>query len=391
MIYSRFPVLLAVWIACVSSTSGVIRLLPLPSNLSDAIGHFFVPEAIAQTTQPNTAQLTEEPYDQAMKAGYEATLKREYRKALQQFKKALELRPNDKYAKDAIQNVQKYLQANPQATSSSNSPSQDSNSFWIWLILGAIILAGGLGTWFLSSVLRKYGQESSAESLDESETPPLSRSQVSGNRGSSPLVIQSSESTSSVSDKVPEPVTTKVSPPALKAESKQDKTIPVQQTTRLQNVDFVEELIKDLHEPDPQKRRRAIWELAQKSDSRAVQPMIELMMGADSQERTLILEALSQISTRTLKPLNQALALSLQDKNPQVRKNAIRDVTKIYDLMSQMSQLLQHASEDPDKEVQEIANWAMKQLNLQPPRLERLSVRKHRTPSLEKSRNTSSE
>ncbi|CCQ59034.1 Putative peptidoglycan-binding domain-containing protein [Crocosphaera watsonii WH 0005] len=91
----------------------------------------------------------------------------------------------------------------------------------------------------------------------------------------------------------------------------------------------------------------------------------------DSQERSLILEALSQISTRTLKPMNHALTLSLQDKNPQVRKNAIRDLTRIHDLMSQIYQLLCHSIEDSDREVQETAKWAINQLNTQiPPRLD---------------------
>ena len=127
------------------------------------------------------------------------------------------------------------------------------------------------------------------------------------------------------------------------------------------------QLITDLSTTDARKRRKVIWELAQKGDSRAVKPLVDLMISTDSQERNLILEALSQISTRTLKPMNQALALSLQDKNPQVRKNAIRDLTRLYDLMSQISQQLSFAVHDHDSGVQETAQWAMDQLNLQNP------------------------
>ncbi|EAM47510.1 hypothetical protein CwatDRAFT_0171 [Crocosphaera watsonii WH 8501] len=76
-----------------------------------------------------------------------------------------------------------------------------------------------------------------------------------------------------------------------------------------------------------------------------MESLVDLMIHTDSQERSLILEALSQISTRTLKPMNHALTLSLQDKNPQVRKNAIRDLTRIHDLMSQIYQLLCHSIE----------------------------------------------
>ena len=86
------------------------------------------------------------------------------------------------------------------------------------------------------------------------------------------------------------------------------------------------------------------------------------MLESDSQQRSLIVEALSQIGMKTLKPMNRALALSLQDGNPQVRKNAIRDVTLMYELVAQISQLLSYALDDPEADVQETARWALSQL-----------------------------
>ncbi|HEY9604334.1 MAG TPA: HEAT repeat domain-containing protein [Allocoleopsis sp.] len=139
--------------------------------------------------------------------------------------------------------------------------------------------------------------------------------------------------------------------------------VPVKNTTRLSAISIVDELIKDLREPNPQKRRKAIWQLAQKGDSRAVQPLVDLLIDSDSQQRSLILEALAQIGTKTLKPLNRALAISLQDDNAQVRKNAIRDLTRIYEIVAQTSQILCNAADDPDPEVRETAQWAMSQLN----------------------------
>jgi peptidoglycan hydrolase-like protein with peptidoglycan-binding domain len=138
---------------------------------------------------------------------------------------------------------------------------------------------------------------------------------------------------------------------------------PNTELTRLNKVNIVEELITDLHSLDPIKRRKAIWELGQRGDSRAVQPLVDMMVDADSHQRSLILAAISEIGIRTLKPMNRALIVSLQDENADVRKNAIRDVTRIYDLISQISQVLRHASEDPDKEVRETARWAISQLN----------------------------
>jgi HEAT repeat protein len=77
----------------------------------------------------------------------------------------------------------------------------------------------------------------------------------------------------------------------------------------------------------------------------------------------MILSALSEIGTRTLKPMSRALAISLQDESPDVRKNAIRDLTRVYDLMAQISQMVHQATEDPDSEVRETAKWALKQMN----------------------------
>lgn len=132
---------------------------------------------------------------------------------------------------------------------------------------------------------------------------------------------------------------------------------------RLSRIDVLEEMVRELRSVDPAKRQKAIWELGQRGDTRAVQPLVDLMTDSDSRQRSLILAALSEIGTRTLKPLSRALAISLQDENPEVRKNAIRDLTRVYDLVAQISQLLQHATDDPDVEVRQTAQWALTQLN----------------------------
>lgn len=141
------------------------------------------------------------------------------------------------------------------------------------------------------------------------------------------------------------------------------KVMPLETTSRLAKIDIVDELIEDVRSPDPTKRRKAIWDLGQQGDSRAIQPLVELMIDADSQQRSLILAALAEIGTRTLKPMNRALAISLQDESPQVRQNAIRDLTRVYDFMTQISQMLSHAMQDPDAEVQATARYAMTQMN----------------------------
>ncbi|WP_144054074.1 peptidoglycan-binding protein [Baaleninema simplex] len=136
----------------------------------------------------------------------------------------------------------------------------------------------------------------------------------------------------------------------------------VDTVTRLPRMSIVEALVRDLQHPDPQRRRQAIWELGQRGDSRAIQPLVALLTDSDSQQRSLILSVLAEIGTRTMQPMKQALMLSLQDDSPEVRKNAIRDLTRIYDSIVQMSQLLQLSTTDADAEVRETAKWAMSQL-----------------------------
>jgi peptidoglycan hydrolase-like protein with peptidoglycan-binding domain len=141
------------------------------------------------------------------------------------------------------------------------------------------------------------------------------------------------------------------------------KLLPPETTSRLAKVSIIDELIKDLRSPDPTLRRKAIWDLGQQGDSRAIQPLVDLMIDVDSQQRSLILSTLAEIGSRTLKPMNRALAISLQDESPEVRQNAIRDLTRVYDMMAQISQMLCHAAEDSDAQVQATARYALSQMN----------------------------
>ena len=139
--------------------------------------------------------------------------------------------------------------------------------------------------------------------------------------------------------------------------------LPVESTAQLAKINIVEELVQYLRSQDANKRRKVIWDLAQQGDSRAIQPLVDLMANADTQQRSLILAALAEIPTRTLKPLNRALAVSLQDESLQVRQNTIRDLTRLYDLMLQVSHMVYSATEDRNSEVQATPKYTMGQMN----------------------------
>lgn len=232
-------------------------------------------------------------------------------------------------------------QTNPQTTPVTPSvpvrrispiKSQPAPPPWAWWVTIALIPAG-------TTLGVIYGRRSARSPL---QTPPTLQAHPS-NTASTP--------------------TQTASPASPHAERTSLETTQPAQTTRLSKGDGVENLLANLHHPDPIQRHKVIWELGQRGDSRAVQPLVELISTSDSLQRSLILAAVSEISIRTLQPMHRALLISLQDDSADVRKNAIRDATRLYDLISPIRPMLQFAIDDGDAEVRETADWALKQLN----------------------------
>jgi hypothetical protein len=366
MMYYRFPILFAICIICLgfarNQSDSSQTALALVNNPENSVSNKFLAQSLTIEQKNKSASSADNSnYDRHMQAGYEAFDRKDYKTALDNFSKALAERPDNLYARQAAQNAETQLQLLEERTNNNNSPS---NLWWMALGLGLLFAVCG-GVFFLSGWTRKSASLEQEELADEDIDPSVAKNnQEYRNKYEFPALAPGTSQENNANNST----------------TKQEKdNVPLQTTTRLPSVDAIDELVKDLQEPDPKKRRKAIWELAQKGDSRAMKPLVDLTIDSDSQERSLILEALSQISIRTLKPMNQALAISLQDKNPQVRKNAIRDLTRIYDLMSQISQMLRHALDDSDSDVQETAKWALDQLNLQmtPTQLDLISIQKN--------------
>ncbi|MDJ0660485.1 MAG: HEAT repeat domain-containing protein [Crocosphaera sp.] len=381
MIYYRFYLLILI---CLS-------YLTCPS-LSLANSRFFsfdemekkettLAQGISNDAQPTlSSPPADSAYDQAMQAGYKATEQKDYQAAQTEFQNALKVRPNDIYAQQALQNIEFYL-----AKQSNPFTNLTASSIGVWIGLLVIVVAIGIGIWLFMRRASAYSQDKLQ--LEEDLLQPHDFDTVEFdsevNNDKDLEEIKPTFETDYEDKAEPQPSlfsseTNKIeskSPPEVVVETSDSQgVLSIEKTTRIPSGDLMATLLEELQQTDPKKRRQAIWKLAQTADSRAMKPLVDLMIDTDSQERSLILEALSQISTRTLKPMNHALTLSLQDKNPQVRKNAIRDLTRIHELMSQIYQLLCHAIDDSDREVQETAKWAINQLNTQiPPRLDILT------------------
>ena len=374
MIRYRFPLLVAIWVTFFSFSSSNIYSpkpgLVLASSLQTEGKVSQNTLLQAQAKEGEGAEEEEEKKPQTLRQGdegkevealqkqlkelgyFEEELNGEYdfgtKRAVARFQTDNGLE-NDGVAGAATQKIIKKAIAKKKGEEKGDSQAKEVKSESrftrksLLIFLAGLIFLGALsGGAFLLLRWRRASQEEDWEEEIEDESEDLEEVLVEENH-ELPSTNGSSENHS-----VPAP--------------KPQKILKVKTPAPLAKVDRIEELIKDLQESDRIKRRQAIWELAQKGDSRAVQPLSNLIIESDSQQCGLILEALSQISTRTLKPVNRALAMSLQDDNPEVRKNAIRDLTKVYDMVNQVNQLLQLACDDSDPEVQETARWAAEKL-----------------------------
>ncbi|MGF1487723.1 MAG: HEAT repeat domain-containing protein [Prochloraceae cyanobacterium] len=131
----------------------------------------------------------------------------------------------------------------------------------------------------------------------------------------------------------------------------------------LAKIDPIAESIENLNRSQTKERAKIIWELAQRSDSTAIEPLLKLAIEADPWERSLILTAIANIVTRALKPIDRALQISLEDRNSQVGKNAIGEVKKVYELILAMTRELSYLRDDRDREVRDSLVRSLKQLN----------------------------
>ena len=147
-------------------------------------------------------------------------------------------------------------------------------------------------------------------------------------------------------------------------------TIMTSNTTGTE-IDVVFELIQDLHQSDRLEdtnaskdlKRKAIWELGQSNDFRAVEPLIQTIPKADSLEKGLILDAITQITNRSFASINRAVLTSLEDENAEVRKNAIQDLTSLYQSMSSIALRLSKMVDDRNLEVRQTAKWTLEKFD----------------------------
>ncbi len=302
-------------------------------------------------------------FDFYMQAGYVADQERDYQTALKQFEKALTIKPDSFHAKQAFNNINFYISLNNQSENNqpennqSESPVEiepaespveiepEAIDFNKHLLLVGIAVTSIFAGILLFSLFRKVEINLDVENLDDQENDVLGDE----------VILEGSDSSQNVSTNNHQ---------SSERQESQD-TLLVPPDAIFSQLDLVAKLILDLQSGDREIRHKTIGELAQNGDSRAMTPLVKLMIEADSQERNLILEAMTQITSNTLKPMNQVLIISLGNENSRV-ENAIRDLTEMYELMSQVTERLSQNVNDSDQKVRETAEWALKQLKQMP-------------------------
>ena len=354
-------------------------------------------------------------FDSYMQAGYAADRDRNLSSALSNFQAALKLRPDSPYAQRAINNVNYYLKvaedinaeqdveteqlSESQRLKLKQKPNQEPEAkisqFWSLIGIGVTSVLSLVLLWMLfhrdqksqdietatelvpqadtDKPIEDYSNLLPQEEVTSTDLSPIaqlnSAPEFTGNgaqtnsqvNGRSPVTKGGIKYVAG--DTLGEPAQNMILEDhhsRVGANPLGKVTIVTSQTTE---IDLVFELIKDLQQSDRELRRKAIWELAQTSDSRGIKPLVEIMPLVDSLDKSLILDAITKIADRSFKPLNNALVSSLDDESSEVRKNAIRDLTTLYESVSQITKRLNQMMEDSDQEVQQTAKWALKQFN----------------------------
>lgn len=397
----RSPILLVTYITCLSGLINIGSLLRLEPAIAYSLIHRSQPSLLAQSPSPKDIQgfplqvgsrgdMVEALQTRLKKLGhYEGDTDGVYgdstRLAVIEFQESIALNPDGVVGLTTWTKLQAAAAEAPESQKGAgetkkgkqeeqnkkNSKSQNQRKQLLWIaagLTGTLVFFGG-SLFFLLKLLDNPKKGPSSKTVEDSPPaepePPLIPSSHTVDSfppqslDLSPKPAEADKNGYNSSGLTVTESYADASPSSVEASIGGSLTKPKH---RLPKKNGVNQLIKDLQDSNLAKRRKAIWELAQRGDSRAVQPLVNLMLESDSQQRSLIIEALSQIGIKTLKPMNRALALSLQDSNPQVRKNAIRDVTLMYELVAQISQLLSYALDDPEADVQETASWALSQL-----------------------------
>ncbi|MGL5834950.1 MAG: HEAT repeat domain-containing protein [Waterburya sp.] len=118
--------------------------------------------------------------------------------------------------------------------------------------------------------------------------------------------------------------------------------------------------------PEISIRRKAIEKLAEVGDHRSIEALLNVMPQVCALEKSLILQAITQINQRTFQSINNELFIALGHENPQVRLSALRDLRNLYQFVSPVITEIAKMQSDQDYEIRITAIQTLRQLNANP-------------------------
>ncbi|MEM6614056.1 MAG: hypothetical protein AAF652_17715, partial [Cyanobacteria bacterium P01_C01_bin.72] len=172
----------------------------------------------------------------------------------------------------------------------------------------------------------------------------------------------------------------------ISSQSRLDSAIALTAETKpiassVANIDLTQELIQDLQPVSEANstassdagassqtivRRKAIWKLTEMGDYRSIEPLLRIMSQVGATDKSLIVDAVTQIARRSFQPLNDQLFVDLEQQDPEVRVNGIRDLKRLYQFIAPVVTKIAQMQSDPDYEVRQAAIQALHQLNSSP-------------------------
>ena len=177
-------------------------------------------------------------------------------------------------------------------------------------------------------------------------------------------------------------IPTSVATASVATESLADSTESSLPKSPIAHIDVVRELVRDLqldtrtetNKVDRQfkndlqisRRRKAIWELTKTGDYRSIEPLVKIMPEVSATDKSLIVEAVSQITRRSFRPIDEQLFANLQDPSPEVRLSAIRNLKHLYQFVTPAIGKIALMQSDPDYRVRQTAIQTLRQLNADP-------------------------
>ena len=236
--------------------------------------------------------------------------------------------------------------------------------------LGAMALTASIALFLTWLLFRKPPQADLAVIADTEQESTMPETEISPSE--SPARATFLESNLAEEKATAPSASTWKSDLSIEAESSQGSTV---------QIDVVRELILDLQSADNldwdtsvgsdsaaqiSRRRKAILELTKVGDYRSIEPLLKIMPQVGELDKSLIIEAVNQITHRSFKPINERLFTDLQDRDPEVRLNAVKDLRNLYQFVAPAITKISQMQSDVDYEVRQTATQALARLNTNP-------------------------